>query len=447
MLSDPRARSPLSRPLVNYDSVLVEYYFYKVATLYSCFDGTLNPFRTAVSRVWNSSEVMTLTLKSLAAACLAKEIPYLAQQGMNLRSRAITKAKSQIEGNEASMVVLLCLIMLGQTASWHEPSDLGLSQYWDAKKLYENQFINDTTENVSQDSDLDLVFFEQALSYWNMVLSFTSDVGKKDLVLGNCAQLLRLQMYIIPHPWAIIAPELMTMIAEVGHLIYRHRKKCLQRNFWQNTHILAIQDTVSQCTKLESSLFHHQLRCEAEIIDPGDECTPVSHFVAVAKAYQLCALLQIYRVFPDILDQRKAASAHCQSLSEVPLFLLENYPQESDADRNVFLQRFALNIIKTLTGIPLESHTRSIQAFLYVALSSELCLPVREAFEASHFETVEARHLVQSRLEAYRHIFAPKPAQRKLDIVLKVWEAMDRSSSSVYWMDVMIENSLEVVFC
>lgn len=447
MLLDPRVRSPLTRPLVDYDSILVEYYFYRVATLYSCFDGNLNPFRTAVSRMWNSSEVMTLTLQSLAAACLAKDIPYLAQQGISLRSRAITEAKSLMESNEALTVVLLCLIMLGQTASWHDPSDLGISQFCDARKLYESQFIKDIAGDLIQDTDLNLVFFEQALSYWNMVLSFTSDVGKRDLLLGSCDQMLRLQMYIIPHPWAIIAPDLMTTIAEVGHLIYRHRKKCLQRSFWQRAHTLAIQDTKSQCSKLESSLFHHKLRCEAEIVDPGDECTPVSHFVAVAKAYQLCALLQIYRVFPDILDERNAASAHCQSMSEVPFFLLESHPQASDAHRNVFLQRFALNIIKTLAGVPLESHTRSIQAFLYVALSSELYLPVMEAFQASYFETVEARHLVQSRLEAYRHIFAPQPAQRKLDIVLKVWKAMDGSSLSVYWMDVMIENSMEVVFC
>lgn len=439
-----RSKSPITRSLINYDSVLVEYYFYKVATLYSCFDGDLNPFRTTISQIWSSSEVMKLTLQSLAAACLAKDIPHLAQQGVVLRKRALFEAKSQIEGNQASVVVLLCLIMLGQTASWHQPSDLGLSQYWDAKELFESLVSQETVGTTFRDGGLDLVFLKQAMSYWSMVLSFVSDATRKDLLQRNCDQMSCLRMHIIPHPWALVAPDLMTTISEVGHLIYSHRKACLQRKFWQYAHMSAIQDNISQSRELESTLFHHELPCEAAIVDPGDESTPVTHFIAVARAYQLFALLQVYRVFPDILEVRKASPGHLQL--DIPLFLLDKFRPVPDADRETFLQRFALNIIKILAGIPFESHTRSIQAFLYVTLSSELRMPAAEAFQMSDLEVVEARRLIHSRLEAYRYVFAPQPAQRKLELVLKVWELMDHSSS-VYWMDVMIENSMEVVFC
>lgn len=442
-----RPRSPIARSLDNYDSVLVEYYFSNVATLYSCFDGHLNTFRTAVSRLWHSSELVMWTLQSMAAACLARELPHLAQKGLDLRKQAALKARHQLQGEGGSSIILLCLIMLGQSASWHDPSDLGLCQYLDANQLFESHVAKDMLEETNHHDELNSTFLGQSLTYWAMVLSFVSGVGRKDTAHIASGRTLRLPSQIIPHPWTLVAPDLMATVSEVGQLLYTHRKECLRNKFWKHADVSAIGEDISRARNLENQLFHHRLPCEGEIADPGDESAPVCDFISVARAYQLCTLLQIYRVFPDILDERRALTSHVHDVPDILLSGVDGPLPASEANRDVFLEQFALKIIKILAGIPFESHTRSIQSFLYVALSSELRVPSAEDIQIPHLQVINARSLIRSRLEAYHYVFAPRPAQRKLDIVLKVWESMDQSSRCVYWMDVMVDNGLEVVFC
>ncbi|KEF59930.1 uncharacterized protein A1O9_04778 [Exophiala aquamarina CBS 119918] len=46
------ASSVPTRSLVDHSTILVEYCFTSVASLYSCFDGKMNSFRTAVLQLW-----------------------------------------------------------------------------------------------------------------------------------------------------------------------------------------------------------------------------------------------------------------------------------------------------------------------------------------------------------------------------------------------------------
>lgn len=115
--------------------------------------------------------------------------------------------------------------------------------------------------------------------------------------------------------------------------------------------------------------------------------------------------------------------------------------------RDEWLRWLALHILNILESIPLESHTRCIQPFIMVTTSSELRKPTaEEELGRMSLEIAQARKFVRSRMEAFRFILPPHPAQRKLDLVLAVWSELDTNQTDVYWMDVMIEKEWEVVF-
>lgn len=55
---------------------------------------------------------------------------------------------------------------------------------------------------------------------------------------------------------------------------------------------------------LEEQLLVVNLPSEAELIDAGDEKTPVRQYILLAEVYRYAALLEIYRVFPTIYLNR-----------------------------------------------------------------------------------------------------------------------------------------------
>jgi hypothetical protein len=66
-----------ARSLNDPASILVEFYFKETAQLFSCYDSSMNPFRTTVSRQWNSSPLLYKTLSFMAAASLVNDFPQL----------------------------------------------------------------------------------------------------------------------------------------------------------------------------------------------------------------------------------------------------------------------------------------------------------------------------------------------------------------------------------
>jgi hypothetical protein len=125
---------PLMRTLSDIPSLLVEYYFKEVAGLFSCYDSMMNPFRTTVSQLWQSSPVICRTLQSMAATCLVEESPHLGKIGIQLRQEAMALLENEFKFDD---MTLLALLMLGQTASWHDATDLGIPLFNRVRQLLE----------------------------------------------------------------------------------------------------------------------------------------------------------------------------------------------------------------------------------------------------------------------------------------------------------------------
>ncbi|KAK8192683.1 hypothetical protein M8818_007855 [Zalaria obscura] len=469
MATPPRAAAwPVPQSLNDESSILVEFYFKETAVVFSCYDSPLNPFRTTVSALWENSPVMYYTLQSMAAASLTDSFPQLASMGPQLRKKAITLLEKEDAYDHKS---LLALLMLGGTASWHDPRDLGLTFFNTARKRL---------ETMSTSGNNNARFFEEALIYWEMLLSFVTDnddlMPLKDGAYTKEYNPLRK----VPHPWTGIARDCQYAVQEVGRLIRHERKLAHARNFATHARIKQLRQAMARAGELEERLLELAHPVESDVVNPEDNETPVWHLLNLAEIYRRTGLIQLYHVFPDLLQRRLP---HDES-ADTEMRGDDTAAPSPGSDKDVspfvhcdWLTSFALQTLELLKSIPLESGTRDFQPFLLVALCSELRIPRPETtsntgpslastttttpsgvFPSGTVPEVSVRSIQVSRmrkvllgrLTALLHVLPPKPIQLCLNIVKETWSQMDTAAQSgaseaddVYWMDVMIANGWE----
>lgn len=465
---------PLRRSLEVPSSTLVEYYFKEVAGLFSSYDSHMNPFRTTVSRLWTSSPVMCRTLQSMAAASLVDDFPQFGPIGMKLRQEAIALLEKQTEMDDKS---LLAMLMLGLTASWHNANDLGISFFNLLRKHLDSQSNGSNTNLLTNRNNYQ--FFEEALVYWEMLLSYVAD---HNMLLPSPKASLQTENILtqrVPHPWTGIARDTQFTVHEVGRLIRQERQRMRTRRFISQSDIAQAQRAIKKAEELEERLMNLAHPAETEVVNPGDDVTPVWHLLVIAEVYRFTGLLQLYRVFPDLLSSRLRASSMQNGRPDgspeglhdpskpmgLPDTLFNANHLDLDGDispslRDEWLTSFALTAMNRLKTIPMESRTRCLQPFLLVASSSELRLPPINLscpdgqdldtatmdymldLSPRAIEISRARKFVIGRLEAFLHVLPPKPIHVCLKLVREVWRRMD-AGEQVYWMDVMMEEGLE----
>ncbi|PLB54503.1 hypothetical protein P170DRAFT_373683 [Aspergillus steynii IBT 23096] len=493
----------ISQPMNNPSWTLIEYYFKEVAALFSSYDSQMNPFRSTVSRLWGSSLAMCKTMQSMAAATLVNDFPQFGPMGRRLRNEAVDIITKESAMDDKS---LLALLMLGQSASWHDSKDLGISffnllrNHLDAKPS-----LKDSNAHHGNNHQ----FFEEALVYWEMLLSFVADDAT--VLSGNTAmdtgESLVLQR--VPHPWTGIARDTQFTVQEVGRLVRCERKRIRLRIFTSHADITQARRAIDKARELEERLLALAHPAETEIVSPGDDETPVWHLLTMAEVYRCTGLMQLYRAFPDLLRRRLPtlrSSSHSYPTNEpAPSSLAQQQqatttpadpflPVNSDSDPDTsnpswlydpsfiptdpntdpdptnstnpspqppdssyyddWLTEFALTTLSRLKTIPQESRTRCLQPFLLVASSSELRLsrppsplseddPAASNISSHSIEVSRTRRFVLGRLTSFLHVLPPKPIGVCLQLVREVWKRMDAGETGVYWMDVMIEKGWE----
>ncbi|KAJ5720101.1 hypothetical protein N7493_006979 [Penicillium malachiteum] len=418
----PRDFMSISRSLNNPSWTLIEYYFKEVAALFSSYDSQMNPFRTTVSRLWGSSLAMCRTMQSMAAATLVNDFPKFGPLGRKMREEAIDIITREAVMDDKS---LLALLMLGQTASWHDPTDLGISYFNLLRKQLKTLGSSSTPQPFvfPKSSSNNYQFFEEALIYWEMLLSFVADndsVVPDDSRASFTAESLVLQR--VPHPWTGIARDTQFTVHEVGRLVRRERKRIRARQFTSLDDITRAQLAIEKARELEDRLLNVAHPSEAEIISPGDDETPVWHLLTMAEVYRCTGLMQLYRAFPDLLrtrlpnaeenqfrdipstaqsdpffpidldsmnlnqhtsrntrDSPVSSSSHNINIFPLPSQSLNKTtcePEENSTGLyDAWLTDFAVTLLSRLKTIPFESRTRCLQPLLLVASSSELRLP------------------------------------------------------------------------
>ncbi|KZL70555.1 C6 zinc finger domain protein [Colletotrichum tofieldiae] len=468
--SSSRYEAPLSPSLQDNSSILVEYYFKEVCGMMSCYDSKLNPYRTTISNLWSSSPSLYYVTQSMAAACLSEVSPGLVTASGRLRDQAISSLWNESKVGPTDTSSLLALVMLGFSLCWHDPGRLGQSEFEllaETVAHLENQNRNSTAVEKQK-----RFFFYNSLVYWKMLLSFVTDqelpsLGTTGLVQPQPALSSTQQNVMMPHPQSGIGVEVLELVAQVGALVRKERRRIHRRQHSSRHDIKQSMIAIRSAEQLHAKLCQIQLPREVAVVDSGDDMTPTDHLLKAAEAYRCTGLLQLYRNFPDLLSHG-TLPVNIASPSiwlEMPEDADRNHFEGSRVILDTWLTSLALHVLDLVLEIPISSRSRSIQPFLLVSICSELSLGrtfasmsfMKECSVASIgpsprigtspaiTDILHGRRLIISRLSSFEGILAAKPIRQMLKLVKETWACMDNQQEDVYWIDVMMERGYETL--
>ncbi|KAJ4128117.1 hypothetical protein NW768_008401 [Fusarium equiseti] len=428
----------IPRQILHIPTALSEYFFTEVIPLYCVWDSKLNTMRSIVESSWQSSGALHHTIQSMAAACLSETFPYLqtvAQQEHSLalefvRNKGITLGQKQ--------AMTLAMTFLGHTSSWISPNNLAPDMYKSSCNMLEEMAADG--ENPASS------FFTGTMDYWGMLLAYLTDSERSDVSDTTFASQTNL---IEPHPYCGISRRIITVLRSVGILIFSYRKKTSNIGFMTEQHVDAFRIALSQARRLERILLAHKLPDLSHVKDPGDPQTSLIHLKLMDDAYRHTGLLQLYRVFPDLLIDRYTPWDKANILQPVPESVIP-----SVEERQIWLTELALHVVKILEEIPFESRTRSAQPFIMVAVSSELAINSEQTSGNDGFASLDqlplrvskARKFLASRLAAYTHILPLQKTRAISQLINHIWSALDAGEQHVYWLDVAYQKKLGTMF-
>ncbi|KAJ2983011.1 hypothetical protein NQ176_g1007 [Zarea fungicola] len=443
--------------IFNLPTALSEYFFRDIIAAYCLWDSKANEMRNLVEATWQFSGALYHTIQSMAAACLSREFPHMRAVALDEHNQARSHVQhySSLSSGKDRDSMLLAATLLGHTSSWLDPKNL-------ATDMYRTSYGMLTEAAQSQTASQDLLsFFGGTMDYWTMLLAFLTD-GKELELEQHRAQTRVAGHYqgpkkeAEPHPYVGISHDMVRALGKVGSLVFRHRKILSGVKFLTEDDFDVFRAAIQEARRLERVFLAHRTPDLSGVADPGDLKTPLKHLELIDEAYRCTGLLQLYRVFPDLLKERYRPWEADELLQPLPS---DRVPTESE--RNQWLTDFALHILGVLQEIPFESRTRSAQPFLMVAISSELRIPKASSvptefnncpgssalpgLDTTSINTARARKFVSSRLAAYTHILPVRKSQVILDLTSEVWRAMDSGKRDVYWLDIATEKQLKTM--
>lgn len=438
------------REVRDVSSSLSAYFFQDVLPRYCTWDSNSSIIRIIIQAMWQSSEALHHTMQSMAASCLSNEIPYFSKIAAHERLLALQCMQETPMREDR----LLTAFLLGHTSCWVNPTDLVPNQFneiWATLESYTSS--SGTTSLIS--------FIQEALEYWTMVLSFITDTEQlRSLAAGppRTSGPLPLNSIIMPNPFSGITRGAVSIFTDTSRLIYKLRKRFPQLRFIRETDVNFLHEALKEAHRLERRILNYSPLDSSSIVVLGDPHTMPEHFKILDEVFWYTSLLQLYRVFPDLIIKRYQPWNPQKILKPE---VASHVPSRDETDE--WLMKLALHILAMLQGIPLDSRTRSIQAPIIVALSSELRYKspntseldsVSEAGDIraispsviSHsVEIARARRFVMSRLSIYWHVLPLQKVKKYQTLVKHIWEALDAGVPDVYWADMLCDQQLRTV--
>jgi len=219
---------------------------------------------------------------------------------------------------------------------------------------------------------------------------------------------------------------------------------------------------------IEKEILRHRLPSVDMIEDTGDLCALPLDLVKVARCYRYCALLELYRAFPEL-----AMPLDTTSSDEMIMTNLIRIQAERVFD-------LACGILVIVQSIPKESTTNTIQTLILLIAGSALWqFPEDQTENLSHEEapftsSIEAelkelrrtkasveiwRACVRERIINLYHMVGLDPVRNVAILLEEVWSRMDMAHAGrnvceggwktwhnrSHWMDVMHEKRLETM--
>lgn len=456
--------------LIQLPVMLVQYYFHTVCNQWSSFDCPLNPFRVIVSRLWSRNAAIYFAIQSMSAASLANDFPTMRGIGIQTQQQAIACLNNTVQKGTPETKddeYFLALLMIGSTTGWHDASDLGLPYL----KAAQDHLVKQERQCKNPGSALAKQYplFKQCLLWWNLLAAFvTAESPILDVESSTENSDTDLSVYLVdgqalPHPWTGSLRYSLNLFYRTARVV--RAAKTFHRRMPENLDPTLIDlssmaeelDLRQQAEHLEYQMLFTGFSFYCGPVDIGDTNTPPSHFLTLAEAYRCTALLQIYHVFPEILEERLRNNQTGDDERPVPALFLLLFPiTEEWSTRSVEDARhtLALHIVSLLEQLPSTSGTKVMQPIVLACVSSDLVFSSGSVLGATanaipslntmDVEIAQARRKVKMRLSELILILPKLPMQRIYNVVHETWERAD-SGMEEFWLDVMLDLNLETI--
>ncbi|PCH03728.1 Protein of unknown function DUF3468 [Penicillium occitanis (nom. inval.)] len=423
-------------------STLCDFFFKEVIRKYCAWDSKVNKMRVLMGSLWQHSGPLYHIIQSMSASCLAENFPHLTSVAVHERKQAVELLRlGSVRDSKVKEDRLLATYLLGHTASWHDPGNLALDQFQASRDLVHKWATQGANSETCSET---IAFFEEGLDYWAMLVSFIGENANSRDLPSFTSTVEPKDRCFLPHPWSGISRQTTRTLTEIGLLVANYRKRFSKIKFLTERDIDVFRAALTDARSLESRLLTTRQITSSDIQNTGDNQTTTVHLGKMEEAYRYTGLLQLYRVFPDLLADRYRPWDESNIVNiETPLKV------PSPAERDEWLTKFALHIINMLSQIPFESGTRSIQPFIMVATSSELrCVPtaiegsVSDFINATFIEVAQARQFVRARLSAYSHILPLRKVAKIIELIDRIWTALDGDQPEAYWIEIAHKEDL-----
>ncbi|KAF4760725.1 hypothetical protein N7455_002853 [Penicillium solitum] len=456
--------------LIQLPVMLVQYYFHTVCNQWSSFDCPLNPFRTIVSRLWSRNAAIYFAIQSMSAASLANDFPTMRAIGIQTQQQAIAclnnsvqKGSTQTKDDE----YFLALLMIGSTTGWHDASDLGLPYLRAAQDhlLRQERQCKNANSTLAKQHPL----FKQCLLWWNLLAAFVAeespilDVENSIENSDTDLSVYLVDGQVLPHPWTGSLRYSLGLFYRTARVVraertsYRRRPADLDPTLIDLSSVAEELDLRQKAEQLEDRILFTGFSFYCGPVDIGDTNTPPSHFLTLAEAYRCTALLQIYHVFPDILEERLRSNQTADGENPIPALFLLLFPMAvewSSCSVEDTRHTLALHVVSLLEQLPSTSGTKVMQPIILACISSDLVFSSGSVLGATEnaipslntldVEIAQARRKVKMRMSELILILPKLPMQRIYNVVHETWDRAD-SGLEEFWLDVMLDLNLETI--
>lgn len=479
-----------SAPLVSRNRIqrrLIAHFFQNVCAAWSCFDSDANPLRSQIWHMISSSQLMRMCVLSMSAVHLQQFQPRPEFEGITYLTNALTilirrlpdiasSSNSLVRANSNEEEILLGVILIGMSTSWHEASGLGLEHIAASRIIFKRWFTVNYEMGQSNDWSR-LNFYTGCLAYWEAVASFLldDDPHNPSYLLQACNLLP--QDTIFMHPWTGISSHLWTMLAISGAIARTARISHLQTSSIQSASLTA----TAAARNLESWLLDFTLPDELTQASTCDDATPIQHLRGIAQCCRLAALVELYQATgrsysPEALVQLIRSFGNAN-------FARDNAGTSALICADI-VQKLAITMINLLACIPESSNAKCLQPVLLLIGGSALdggisrCCSLENTSspsdqisarasihntmqmhgieEGNPLETSIVRNrkaFVRDRLAYIASTLHRENIQKIETLLEKVWSrrvaepsSNSPNASNTHWIDVMIECRLEFLF-
>ncbi|KAJ5208305.1 hypothetical protein N7449_002684 [Penicillium cf. viridicatum] len=456
--------------LVQLPVMLVQYYFHTVCNQWSSFDCPLNPFRTIVSRLWSRNAAIYFAIQSMSAASLANDFPTMRAIGIQTQQQAIACLNNSVQRGSTQTKddeYFLALLMIGSTTGWHDASDLGLPYLRAAQDhlLRQERQCKNVNSTLAKQHPL----FKQCLLWWNLLAAFVAeespilDVENSIENSDTDLSVYLVDGQVLPHPWTGSLRYSLGLFYRTARVVraartcHRRRPADLDPTLIDLSSMAEELDLRQKAEQLEDRILFTGFSFYCGPVDIGDTNTPPSHFLTLAEAYRCTALLQIYHVFPDILEERLQSNQTADGENPIPALFLLLFPiatEWSSCSVEDARHILALHIVSLLEQLPSTSGTKVMQPIVLACISSDLVFSSGSVLGATEnaipslnmldVEIAQARRKVKMRMSELILILPKLPMQRIYNVVHETWDRAD-SGFEEFWLDVMLDLNLETI--